>query len=140
MAKNKSDLAHQRITRNDARTGYQSVQLGPDSWNWIIPAYGTAKTMVDLKITTNWVRNGFQAGKTIGAIVCTMPGSSLSLPAGQGNNSLFDIDQGFVFFKAAAVPGTYSLVIRETNAGASNGPTRDTTITITVLAEGVNPW
>lgn len=135
-----SDLAHQRITRNDARTGYQSVQLGPDSWGWVIPAYGAAKTMVDLKITTNWVRNGFQAGKTIGTIVCTMPGSSISLPAGLGNNSLFDIDQGFVFFKAAAVPGTYSLVVRETNAGATNGPTRDTAITITVLAEGANPW
>lgn len=135
-----SDLAHQRITRNDARTGYQSVQLGPDSWGWTIPAYGAAKTMVDLKITTNWVRNGFQAGKTIGTIVCTMPGSSISLPAGLGNNSLFDIDQGFVFFKAAAVPGTYSLVVRETNAGATNGPTRDTAITITVLAEGANPW
>lgn len=135
-----SDLAHQRITRNDARTGYQSVQIGPDSWGWVIPAYGAAKTMVDLKITTNWVRNGFQAGKTIGTIVCTMPGSSISLPAGLGNNSLFDIDQGFVFFKAAAVPGTYSLVVRETNAGATNGPTRDTTITITVLAEGANPW
>lgn len=135
-----SDLAHQRITRNDARTGYQAVQLGPDSWGWTIPAYGAAKTMVDLKITTNWVRNGFQAGKTIGTIICTMPGSSLSLPAGSGNNSLFDIDQGFVFFKAAATPGTYSLVVRETNAGATNGPTRDTAITITVLAEGANPW
>jgi len=25
-------------------------------------------------------------------------------------------------------------------AGATNGPTRDTTITVTVLAEGANPW
>ena len=62
-----------------------------------------------------------------------MPGSTLSLPAGQGDNdAYFAIDRGVVIVTALMPAGTHDLVVRETNASASNGPTRDTTIQIVV--------
>lgn len=134
------DEQWKRITRNDADDGYVSVQFGPDSWGpWTIPAYGGTITLADVALTTDWVREGHQAGKAIGTVRNWSPSSSLSLVTGAGDTDLFEIDRGVVFFKAAAaVTGgadtVYALHIRETNADASNGPTRDTVISVTVYA------
>lgn len=128
-----SDKMWEYMTRNDARSGYEAIQLGPDSWNWQIPAYGGTRTMVSLDLTTKTFKPNRQIGKTLGAIIKAMPGSTLSLPAGQGDNdAYFAIDRGVVIVTALMPAGTHDLVVRETNASASNGPTRDTTIQIVV--------
>lgn len=111
---------------------YQSVTLGDSRYNWIVPPYGTIGAMVDLGLTNTVVADGFQGGVTVGCVVRPLPGSSLSLPA-LGDNALFGIDRGNVYPLANLSSGNKTLVLRETNIGASNGPTKDTSITIMVV-------
>jgi hypothetical protein len=113
---------------------YEPVQIGPTQWGWALPAYaaGAPGALVDLGLTRTSVPAGHGAGKTIGSVIRTRAGSTLTLPAGAGDNALFGLDKGQAFPLAALAAGTRTLVVRETNAGASNGPARDTAITIAV--------
>lgn len=134
-----TSLMVQKVTANDARTGYQDVQIGPDKWGrnadkgpWIIKAYDAASyALSDLWITTDQVSAGHQAGRAIGHIAGGARDGALSLPAGLTSNDLFGIDRGVIFPLANLAAGSYSLTVRETNSGASNGPSRDTVIVIT---------
>lgn len=111
---------------------YEAVQIGPASWDWTIPPFGTIGALVDLGLTTTKVAVGHQAGETIGCVIRPRPGSSLSLPVGEGDNALLGLDRGNVYPLANLTSGNKNLVVDETNAGASNGPVRRTIIPITV--------
>ena len=135
-----SDQQWKYLTKVGATAAYAAAQIGPSQWGWTVPAYGTAITLSDVTMDNTWVRKGYQAGRTIGTIVRTSPKSTLSLPAGQGDNSLFFLDAVRKNVVVAATnlstPGTYSLVVRETNTSAVGGFTasnyRDTTVSIIV--------
>lgn len=111
---------------------YEEVLIGPLSEDWRIPPFGTISAMVDLLLSRTQVFAQHQAGRTIGVVKRTRPGSSLSLPA-LGDNALFGLVNGYLFPVAALPGGTYSVVIRETNAAATNGPTRDTLLAIVAI-------
>ena len=110
---------------------YESFVLGDSRYNWVVPAYGTIGAMVDLGLTRTSVYAGHQAGKTIGCVVRPRPGSTLSLPSA-GDNALFGIDRGNVYPLSNLTTGNKTLVLRENNVDATNGPSRDTIIIITV--------
>jgi hypothetical protein len=128
-----STKMQQFLTINDARDGYETIQLGPDKFDWQIEAYGTTPTLVDLKITTDWVRTGHQAGKAVGNIIRTRAGSTLSLVPGAWDNEFFMLDLNCLVPLAPLSGAPYTVLIRETNAGATNGPYKDSAIIITVV-------
>lgn len=128
-----SDADWEIMSRNAGGAGgYSAFQLGPDTWDWQFPAYGAARTMVDLILTTSDVFSGYPQNKVIGGIVKARPGSTLSLPAGVTDNNSFGIDAGTIRYTAGTLSAAKTITVRETNAAATNGPTRDTVINITM--------
>lgn len=128
-----SDADWEIMSRNaNGAGGYSAFQLGPNTWDWQFPAYGGTITMVDLILTTTAVFSGYQVNKVIGAIVKARPGSTLSLPAGLTDNNSFALEAGTIRYTAGTLTAAKSITVRETNASASNGPTRDTVINITM--------
>lgn len=127
----------QALTKDHGLSTYTQRNIGLSTGKtWIVPAYGTAFSLTDVWLTTSSCRARYRAGLDFACVGGTKPGSSLSLPAGQGNNSLFALNNGYVSWVSNAVAGSYSIVIRETcvhpNVNGGSGTTRDTTIVITV--------
>lgn len=131
----------QVLTRNGDTETFTGRTLGPltgpGANPWYVPGYGETFALQDVGITTSTIRSGYRAKSAFGSIVKTRPGSSIALPAGQGNNALFGMVKGQVHFLAPPAAGTYSLVVRETNSHphliGGGTQTRDTTLTITVI-------
>lgn len=114
-------------------SGYAATQVGPSTWNFTIPAYGSAITMQSVSLFSPTIRNGWQAYRSVGTIVGVMPGTSISLPAGVTDNDDFELDVAFLVPKVSLATGTYTVTIRQTNASATNGPIFNNTITIEVV-------
>jgi hypothetical protein len=131
-----TDKMWEYTTRADGGGGaagaHEAYQLGPDAWDWQIPAYGTVGAMVDLRLTTDEVWEGLQQEKAFASVIRARPGSTLSLPVGVTNNDDFALDRGTLRHTAGALTSAKTITVRETNAAASNGPTRDTVLSIAI--------
>lgn len=128
-----TDAVWEVMSRNAGGVaGYTGFQLGPDDWNWQIPAYGAARTMVDLHLTTPSQFSGLQQNSSFSSVYGAMPGSTLSLPAGVTDNDEFGLDRGLLRYSAGNLTANKTITVRETNASATNGPTRDTVIAVTI--------
>jgi hypothetical protein len=118
------------LTTNDARTGYEDIQLGPTAWGWIIPAYGSAFTLKAINLSSTTFPAKILAGKQLASVYGTMPGSTVALGTGHDNAS-FALDKGVLIPLVSTLSGTYTIDLVETNAAASGGTTRTTTLTLT---------
>lgn len=126
-----SDQQWKYLTKNEDNT-YSPVQLGPDAFNWIVPAYGDDIVLAPLKVDNTWVRNNYQAGKQICQVVCVPPKSTVTIPAGVNDSDLFDIERDRIWAKNTLTAGTYVLAL-DTDCPTATGPTTHRTlITITV--------
>lgn len=125
----------QALTRNIGGSGYTQRSLGHDDYPWVIPAYGASFPLSDCYLTTTEVRAGKIAGDTFASVVGTQPGSTISLPAA-GDNALFGMWKGQLYFLSTAVAGTYDVHILQTNShpDLTGSTTKTTVITVTVLA------
>lgn len=135
---------------NPAFPTYEPVVMfqDTDNWTWTIPAWDVPYSLGELRMdntppsatiggpagTGKWNRNT-PANESLGQLIGWMPGSTLSLPAGLTDNDLFFLERGVVCLRSTAPNGrlggigqAYSITVRETNAGAVNGPTRDTVL------------
>ena len=108
-------------------------RIGPAKLGWTIPEYGGPITITNLLLVAPIIREGWQPYRTVGFVAGAMPLSSLSLLAGAGDSDDFELDRGYLVTKHALALGSYSVTVRETNASAVNGPTRDTVLTIEVV-------
>ena len=126
------------LTANIGASGYTSRTLG---LAWFVPAYGSSFSLADCAIDETNVSVGHQASVCFASIINTMPiadntTDGLSLPSGLGDNALFGIDAGQLFFQSNATAGTYSLVVQQTNShpdlSGGGTQTKTTTLTITV--------
>jgi hypothetical protein len=122
------------ITRNTGGSGYIQVNLGHSAYPWIIPAYGSSFSLLSTYMTTTSIRANHKANDTFASIICTQPGSSISLPAGVTDNNLFALWNGRVYSLATLPANTYHITVRQTSSNPNlTGPsTLDTVHTLTV--------
>lgn len=126
----------QALTKNGSAATYSQRQIGTDANPWVIPAWGAAHSLVDVRLTTTTVNRGHRALMPFTTIIGHTPVVALSLPVGQGDNNLFTYNgKGQVAFTAAPAAGTYSLVIDQVGShpNLTGGTTKRTTIAITVV-------
>lgn len=127
----------QALTRNVGGGGYTTVTLGTTANPWVVPAYGSTFTLIDLNLTTTVIKSYHRADDTFTSVLNSRPGSSIELPAGVGDNNLFALWHGQLYPIATlnSPPGTtYSITVRETNVTAANtgATTHDTVFTVTL--------
>lgn len=122
------------LTHNIGGAGYTARTIG---LAWAVPAYGSAFALADCAIDELSVSVGQQALLCFASIINTQPiantDTGCSLPA-TGDNALFGLVNGQVFFQSAAVAGSYSLTIRQTSnhPDRTGSATKDTAMTVTV--------
>jgi hypothetical protein len=128
-----SNAVWEKMTRKDGG-GYEAKQVGPADLGYTIPAYGGSITLAALSLVRPTIRGDWQAYRAIGTVAKAMPLSTLSLPAGVGDNNNFELDQGQLVPKIVLTKGsTYSVTVRQTNASATNAPYLDTAFSIPVV-------
>lgn len=107
--------------------GQDSAAVVPNNFAIALSGESVPITLADLTLASYSLVSGSNT-----AIQGRSVGSTLSLV--NDGNGKFMISNGTLLNVAGDAPaGSYSIVVRETNANATNGPTRDTTLVVTVV-------
>lgn len=125
------------LTLNDTFDGYEDVSpwLAPQL-GLTLKAYGSTRTLVAPAFVHVPFRAGHQAGMMYGAFINPNPLSTMSLPVGAGDNGKLE---PVLFGGVNVIPkvncpdqSTFEIVLRVSDAGATNGPYQDFTYLIDV--------
>ncbi len=117
------------FTMNDTFDGYEAVPAFADQLGLTMPAYGSARTITKPAFVHQRFYTGHQAGLMYGTVINVNPLSTVEILAGAGDNDKLEptLAGGINVIPSEACPdqNTFTIVLRVTDEGATNGPYQD---------------
>lgn len=124
------------FTRNDADDGYEAVPAFADQLGLTMPAYGAARTITKPAFVHQRFYTGHQAGLMYGTVINVNPLSTVEILEGAGDNDKLEpsLAGGINVIPSVPCPDqdTFTMVLRVTDEGATNGPHQDFTYEIPI--------
>lgn len=124
-----TDEMWQKLTLNDTFTDYEDVSWLAPQLGITLKAYGSARTLVAPKFIHVPFRVGHQAKVMYGTFINQNPLATMSLVAGAGDNDKLypTLYGGINLIPLVDCPdqSTFTIVLRVTDIGATNGPYQD---------------
>lgn len=132
-----------KLTLNDDFSGHEDLPWLAPQLGLTIPAYGSARTLVKPAFVGVKLYVGHQSGMMIGTLLNPNPLAVMSLPPGLGDNDKLEplLFGGINVIPARAIPdqARLDMVVRVTDAGATNGPYQDFVYSLPIesFSEGI---
>lgn len=109
---------------------HEPTSIGPDWVDWQIPAWNggiDVGSPQELRLSKTDYDSKQKAGRCCAVALRYRPGSVITLPAGQSDNDLFDLERSYLVPRVRMTALSYTVMIRETTI---HGAVRDTFFTL----------